>query len=181
MIRKVMNGQLNRLSDQTKDGIIRTIKNIFDNNSISIANHVLKDCILAACGNQTQIMTSLIPIYASIIAALHFSVGLDVGAFIIENLTIQLHAAMHKRLNTSENNDIHSHISNKLSSNILLLLVYLYNLRVLHHNLIMDILLSLVEGDKSTSTSTDTIKYANDKSIGEMEAELLVCVIEHCK
>ena len=87
-----------------------------------------------ACSNPSQLMTSLIPIYAAMIAALHLAVGADVGAFIIETLAKSLHAAIEeerKRLSVSAvhpNSDQHKYISSKLSNNALLLLVYLYNL-----------------------------------------------------
>jgi len=35
-------------------------------------------------------MTSLIPTFAAVVAALHFTVGTDVGAFMVEALTTAL-------------------------------------------------------------------------------------------
>eukprot|EP01041_Mallomonas_annulata_P004653 gene4653-9232_t len=190
LVRRLMNGQMNRfettlpyttprtttilqtlprvLSDQTKDNVVRTVKGIFDSNSLTIASLVLKDCILAACANQTQIMTTLIPIYAAIVAALHFAIGIDVGAFIVESLATKLHEAMKERSEATQKDVQHELISNKVAGNALLLLVYLYNLRVLHHSLIIDVLNLLVG------------LHGNGSRIGEMEAELVVAVVEHC-
>ena len=44
------------------------MQGIFDGNSMSVANTVLKDCVMEACCNPSQMMTSLIPIYAAVIA-----------------------------------------------------------------------------------------------------------------
>ena len=182
---------------------------------------------MAACSNTSQLMTSLIPIYASMIAALHVAVGADVGAFIIETLAISLHSAIEKErtnieINSSNSNkskennyENHKYITSKLANNSLLLLVYLYNLRVLHHTLIVDIMTLLagsfqnMPSSTSTSTSSSVALQLNPTSIstslstsmnnsknddeknvlnsipkliaiGELEVELLVCLVDHC-
>ena len=152
---------------------------------------MLKDCVMDACSNPSQLMTSLIPIYAAMIAALHLAVGADVGAFIIETLAKSLHAAIEeerKRLSVSRvhpNSDQHKYISSKLSNNALLLLVYLYNLRVLHHTLIMD-LMTLLAGsfqNLPSAESSSIIPSATSTTppaIGELEVDLLVCLVDHC-
>ena len=146
-----------------------------------------------ACSNPSQLMTSLIPIYAAMIAALHLAVGADVGAFIIETLAKSLHSAIEeerKRLSASAmlpNSDQHKYISSKLANNALLLLVYLYNLRVLHHTLIMD-LMTLLAGsfqnmpsaDSSSLASSAGTSTAPSPAIGELEVDLLVCLVDHC-
>jgi hypothetical protein len=88
-----VNGLLNRLSDQTKDPSLRALRALFDTNSTTVVTHVLKALVLKACANPTQIMTNLIPLYAVIIAGLHFTVGTDVGASIVEDLVTSLHTA----------------------------------------------------------------------------------------
>ena len=61
---------------------------------------------MSACANTSQLMTSLIPIYASMIAALHVAIGADVGAFIIETLATSLHTAIEKERNNIQSNTI---------------------------------------------------------------------------
>lgn len=164
VLRRQLNGLMNKLSDQSKDTIIRSIKKIFDQNSVTVSSLVLKDTILAACSNPTQLMTSLIPIYAGIVAALHCTIGVAVGAFMIESLATVLHKSIGEATMNSNNKD--SAISSKLPANALLLLVYLYNLRIVHHTLIVDIM-----------------KVLADSSAGEfaeLKIELLECLINHC-
>jgi nucleolar MIF4G domain-containing protein 1 len=158
---------------------------------------VLRDCVMAACSNSSQLMTSLIPIYAAMIAALHLAVGADVGAFIIESLATSLHTEVEKEreilMSESESGGEkgHKHITSKLSNNALLLLVYLYNLRVLHHTLIVD-LMTLLAGSFQSAPSSSTLSQASEGTwkgsagplvgvaIGELEVELLVCLVDHC-
>ena len=73
---------------------MRAIKDLFDRNSVTVASMVLRDAILAACAHPTQVMTSLIPIYAAIVAALHCSISVDVGASMVEHLTTALVTAL---------------------------------------------------------------------------------------
>lgn len=57
---------------------------------------------------------------------------------------------------------------------MLLLLVYFYNLRVVHHRLIVDILNYLITPKDSThSTTISTI-------LTPLRVELILCIIEHC-
>jgi nucleolar MIF4G domain-containing protein 1 len=152
---------------------------------------------MAACSNSSQLMTSLIPIYAAMIAALHLAVGADVGAFIIESLATSLHAEIEKEraILKSGSGSVASHkyITSKLSNNALLLLVYLYNLRVLHHTLIVDLMTLLAGSFQSTPSSSTASLASRDKdaekgpsgplvgvAIGELEVELLVCLVDHC-
>ena len=159
---------------------------------------------MAACSNPSQLMVSLIPIYAAMIAALHVAVGADVGAFIIESLATSLHSAIEKErklltVSSSASSDKeHKYISSKLSNNALLLLVYLYNLRVLHHTLIVDIMtllagsfqnLPITKDTKDTKSSSSHPKSVEEGActgdasivaIGELEVELLVCLVDHC-
>jgi nucleolar MIF4G domain-containing protein 1 len=158
---------------------------------------VLRDCVMAACSNSSQLMTSLIPIYAAMIAALHLAVGADVGAFIIESLATSLHTEIEKEraILMAESGGVagHKYITSKLSNNALLLLVYLYNLRVLHHTLIVDLMTLLAGSFQSTPSSSTASLASRDKAIekgpsgplvgvaiGELEVELLVCLVDHC-
>jgi len=174
IVRRQMTGLMNRLSDQTKDQILRSIKAVFESNSVSVVTHILRDCIMVACGNSTQIMTSLIPIYASLVAALHLIVGVDVGAFVVESLTNKLFQSIEKSKQDSAKGGsvkvgISALVGDKMPNNCLLLLSHLYNLRIFHHQLIVDIMGTLAKEE-----------YDGSAGIGELQAELLVCIVDHC-
>ena len=163
-VRREVNGLMNRLSEQSRDTTVRALKGVFEKNSTTITNNVLKECIMATCANPTQTMTFLIPTYASVICALHFVVGVDVGAHLVENLAVTLHTALGART------DSHSLIGDKLPHNCLLLLIYMYNLRIFNHQLIFDLMELLI------GTQSDT----KDRLLSEMDAELLVLIFDHC-
>lgn len=121
-------------------------------------------------------MDSLIPLYASLIAALNFTVHNDIGSYLLEALVLKLIKGIDEDDNSNKSstslNQDHALISNKTSTNILLLLVYFYNLRVTHHRLIVDILNYLITPKNS---SQDILKI-----LTPLRVELILCVIEHC-
>lgn len=184
-LKRQINGLMNKLSDQSKDTIIRSIKALFDKNSVTVASLVLKDAILAACAHPTQVMGSLIPIYAAIVAALHCSISIDVGAFMVENLTAVLVKSLAEATAVAAGvkdkaADGHSYISTKLPANALLLLVYLYNLRVLHHTLIVDIMNCLADVTAIDNTTGKAVASGDLGDFVELKVELLEHLINHC-
>lgn len=178
-----MNGLMNKLSDQSKDSIFRSMKALFESNSISICNNLLCECTLAACANPTQTMTTLIPTYASLIAALHVTIGVEVGAFMVESLSKSFVQALQDshvfRLDSSRGSE-HKLISSKLAMNRLLLLLYLYGLRVLHHDLIMDITKMLGGLPDSYGIAGQVGAEPGTGPLGEMQVEMLTCIVTNC-
>jgi nucleolar MIF4G domain-containing protein 1 len=176
ILRRAINGLMNRLSSQTKDSVIRSLKDLYDANSTTIASTVLRDCIVKVCANETQMMATLIPTYAAIIAALHGTVGRDVGAFVIECLVKSLHASIVGARDNAVAQE-HSLISSKQAGNYLLLLVYLYNLHVIHHKLIVDfmeLIISSFDSCSEVSTSSDRVGAV------ERNLELILLIVDHC-
>jgi nucleolar MIF4G domain-containing protein 1 len=170
MLRRLMNGLLNRLSDDSKDSIVRSLKELFDTNSQLECCHCLNRCLMAACSNSTQVMVTLIPMYAAIVAALHVTVGISVGANLLELLVVTLHTEMHKTKNAAARQ--HELIGNKYANNVLLLIMFLYSLRVVHHSLVADILLDL------TSLVSELCQSPATAPASEGVIELLVAVFE---
>jgi nucleolar MIF4G domain-containing protein 1 len=183
-----MNGLMNKLSDQSKDSIVRAIKTLFDKNSVTVATLVLKDAIFAACAHPTQVMTTLIPTYAAVVAALHNSVGIDVGAVLVEHLAMALVKSLAEATAAAKSpgqssSQSSAYIGTKLPANALLLLVYLYNLRVIHHTLIVDLMNALADVTPVASASTATATASAQAGLGdfvELKVELLEHLINHC-
>ena len=92
-------------------------------------------------------MSGLIPLYAAVTAALHFVVSADVGANVIETITVRLHQGL-REIKSGSSSSGHSYIGDKIPVNLMLMLVYLYSLRVVHHSLVVDVMESIVDGSK---------------------------------
>jgi nucleolar MIF4G domain-containing protein 1 len=131
-------------------------------------------------------MESLVPLYASLVAALHVSVHHDIGSYLLEAFTVKLmevlslsslspsppHISQGLKGDTAASaSSDHALISDKTSTNMMLFLVYLYNLRVVHHRLTMEILEHLV---------TPTGAASPLSVLSPLRVELILCVIEHC-
>ena len=158
------------------------------------------------------LLTSLFPPPTPFITALHVVVGIEVGAYIIEMVANSLHTAIlteRTRLHERQGLGLDAPVHSKVSNNALLLLVYLYNLRVVHHTLIVDIMHLLAGsfekdtidsnsgGSGGSSRSGGGRNNGNGKSsggsgdsssssskevlpIGELEVELLIVIVDHC-
>ncbi len=150
---------MNRISDNSKDSIIRELKALFESNSTTVTSHILKDNLAVLCGNKIQVL-SFVPLYAAIVASLHFVVGLEVGAFLIEYFVVELISMVNKeRENPSDE-------PSKVACNYLLLVLYLYNYRIIHHVLVVDILNYLVSN-------------ASASSLTALDIELISLIIDH--
>ena len=168
LVKRSMNGLLNRLTDQSKESIVRSMKSIYDSNPSAIVTHVLKNSVLSICANPTQIMSTLTPLYAAVVAAMHFVEGQDVGASVVETVVLKLHTAIKlARVGDGDKPSDHDLIGDKTAVNLMIFLIYLYNFRVLYHSMIIDIL--------NTMTSK-----AISEGITDLEMELLSCAIDHC-
>jgi nucleolar MIF4G domain-containing protein 1 len=169
VLQRQINGALNRLSDQTKDSILNTLQNIYQTNSVNITNELVKAGMINACCKDSQTFTTLIPLYGALIAALHFTVSIDVGAYMVEMIASLLVCSLEKLRDLHQqddrDNDLCSRETNQ-ASNYLLVLVYLYNFRAIHHSLINDLIDKIVGEDVST--------------MNESNIEFLLLVIDHC-
>lgn len=91
-------------------------------------------------------MTTLIPSFAAVMAALNISLGADVGGFLLETIAKELNAELLSRATPAAAVRRGGGRGRGTCSNLLLLLAYLYNFGVAHCTLIYDIVRLLVDG-----------------------------------
>ena len=168
-LKRTINGLMNKLSEQSKDSVAKEMKRIYETNSVTVVNTIFKDCILAACSSKSQLMSTLIPLYACLVCALHHLVGINVSAFIVETLCVTFVKEIDEKENGIKKDSDHEEdaVGNKLPFNSLLLIAYMYNLRILHHALVVDLIHLLAKGDSQG--------VMDDQAI-----ELLMCVVTNC-
>ncbi len=131
---RLLNGQLNRLSENSLDPVLFEIGRLYDDHSTSVVNHELFSAMKTVCVHPTQTMSTLIPCYAALIAGLHVTRGAEVGGRALETIGQELSASLGDQIP-----------NNKRALNLALILGYLYVLGVAHHELIFDILHMLSE------------------------------------
>ncbi len=125
-----LNGQLNRLSEDSLDPVLFEIGRLYNDHSTSVVSQELFSAIKTVCVHPTQMMSTLIPCYAALIAGLHVTRGAEVGGRALETVGQELSASLKDTQSPS----------NKRVLNLGLILGYLYILGVAHHELIFDIL-----------------------------------------
>ena len=165
-------GLLNRLSDSNLESTLQKMLELYRDptNSTNALNqiicHTLFDSYLTS---KKQLLLQLIPVNACLIAGLHYSLGKNVSAHVLEHLVLKYISMKHDRIATSitDNDSLHDFNQNdddidvgsndkstqrelysKAGSNLILFLCYLYNLHIVHCTLMYDIIRTLIQSFK---------------------------------
>jgi len=171
-IQRLLNNNLNRLSDNTLESVAKSIASIYRSSEYSSrdVNEKFWKNMRAALVASHMIMSNLIPIYMACVSGVHFQAGdsVQLGGFVIENVVLELWAELKKNRGNSaaskssslhdDNNPIHS---SKEASNLMMIICYLYNYNVVHCSLMYDIVRELI------------------KSFTEIDVELLLLILSH--
>lgn len=185
-LKKQINGLLNRLSDQSKDSILRSLKALFDGNSTMVICKLLYDSVMASLENAAGILTAIIPVTAVLVAALTILVSRDISSYLLEELTKKFESSFIKCLSGDDSNFKFSQererSSYHLASNCCLLLGYLYNYKVVGHTLLMDILRSLAEGSWPGNRLYKNLVTNIDDSLHlEGDIDMINLIMKHCQ
>ncbi|EGC28514.1 hypothetical protein DICPUDRAFT_160053 [Dictyostelium purpureum] len=137
ILKKKINGLMNKLAINNFYTIFNEISELFDNNPRNSMKQILTQLILTNCSESTQVVHSIIHIYTALISGLHSSIGTDIGGHIIEAIF-------------SEYNRIYSdcNSSTSLISNYVLLFIHLYNFQVLGSKIIFDMAKNFIDSFK---------------------------------
>eukprot|EP01031_Cornospumella_fuschlensis_P029725 gene29725-35888_t len=151
---------MNKLSEQTREYVAKELRGVFSTHSKYECIEVLVQNIYAMSCSRACV-SAFIPLQISVVAALHAVVATDVGAVCVEkSLSRLLESLMDIHVQGQKDGLVEE--GNKLPHNFLMVLVYLYNFKVLHHTLISDILLALcnVEAHPPSSSSSNSSAYS---------------------
>ncbi|RYG67848.1 hypothetical protein EON64_06540 [archaeon] len=144
---------MNKLSEQTREYVVKELRSAFSAHSKYECIEVLVQNIYAMSCSRASV-SGFLPLQVSVVAALYVVVGTDVGAVCIEK-------SLGKLLDSLVEIHVHGEgEGNKLPHNFLMVLVYLYNFKVLHHTLISDILLALCDIHTPAHTPSHTPSHA---------------------
>ncbi len=175
VIQKLLNNNLNRLSENTLESVAKSITSIYKSSTYSSRdiNEKYWKNMRTACVPSHMIMASLVPIYIACAAGVHYQAGdlAHLGGFVIENAVLDLWDEMKRRkdnkikLSSSISNDVDTNDplgSGKETVNLMLIICYLYNYNVVHCSLIYDIIRRFIE------------------NFTEIDVELLLLILSHC-
>ena len=174
-IQRLLNNNLNRLSDNTLESVAKSIALIYKSSEYSSrdVNDKYWKNVRAACVPPHMIMSSLIPIYMACVSGVHYQTGYSsqLNGMVTEIVVLELWEELKKNRESCSRSDpsssresdhddpIHS---SKVASNLMLIICYLYNYNTVHCSLMYDVVRRLIE------------------SFTEIDVELLLLILQHC-
>ncbi len=166
LIHRKINNSLNRLSEQTLESVSKSIASIYSNFPYRDVNDCLWKNIKMACVSPHMVMSGLIPLYIGAISGVHWHSGdgIMLGGCLAEWSVLELFSSLKNGRNfvgTIQENEKHESI-NKETSNILLIVCYLYNYGVIHCSLIYDMVRDFIQ------------------NFTEIDVDALLIILSHC-
>ncbi|KAM3929089.1 nucleolar MIF4G domain-containing protein 1 [Leptodactylus fuscus] len=131
-LRKNVKGLMNRLSEPNMASISGQIEELYMTNSRKDMNDTLCSVVLTACITPAKMPDRLMMEHVLLISILHHTVGIEVGAHILETVVKQFHE-QHEDITDSKECD-----------NLITFIGHLYNFHVIDSRLVFDLLKILV-------------------------------------
>ncbi|CAH0516846.1 unnamed protein product [Peronospora belbahrii] len=155
---RLINGQLNRISESNMESIALEMERIYRENGRSLVNEILLEKLLQTTCHPRQVMLPLIKVGSALVAALYHSVGSEVGGFFVEKFVRKLTASMkEEKRQLSEfvdtqygNEDDGDGRTSRVPVNLMLFVMMLYNFGIVHCTLVYDLFRSFVDSFSST-------------------------------
>ncbi|OCT75500.1 nucleolar MIF4G domain-containing protein 1 [Xenopus laevis] len=138
-LKKSVKGLLNRLSEPNMASISGQLEELYMSNSRKDMNETLTQVLMDACITPARMPDRLMMEHVLLVSILHHTVGIEVGAHVLETTVKAFHDLYQKNTESKE------------CDNLLILIGHLYNFHVMECPLLFDILKKLV----STFTEID--------------------------
>jgi hypothetical protein len=91
LLKRKLRGLLNKISEQSKDSILRELKQHYEQSSHNLTNEILLDSMIEMSTTTTASkLVNLIPLYASILSSLYFHVSSDIIYYSIERIFMKI-------------------------------------------------------------------------------------------
>eukprot|EP00088_Acartia_fossae_P050313 TRINITY_DN5628_c0_g1_i2.p1 TRINITY_DN5628_c0_g1~~TRINITY_DN5628_c0_g1_i2.p1 ORF type:complete len:821 (+),score=294.37 TRINITY_DN5628_c0_g1_i2:36-2465(+) len=139
-LKKQLKGNLNRLAESNMHSIAAQIENMYRQNSRNDMNETIFSLITEAIVSPVNTPERLVTEYAMLIAIMHANVGSEVGAHFIEEFN-KLFFQYYRTANLNED-------TSKELDNIMVMLAYIFNFRIIDSKYIFELLSLLIESFK---------------------------------
>jgi len=176
VIRRSLNNALNRLSEDTLVSVSQSIAQLYPEYPSSDINENMWKFTRNACVATGSVqMTTLIPVYVAALTGVHVQKGdaAQLGEYVMEKIVRELmqdlesarrsgsSSQQQQHGKNSDDGDGNDRMFSKETSNLTLLLCYLYNFGVIHCSLLYDIIRDLIA------------------NFGEVDVEMLLLILSH--
>ncbi|PIK62420.1 putative nucleolar MIF4G domain-containing protein 1 isoform X3 [Apostichopus japonicus] len=135
-LKRQLKGLINRLSSANVLSISRDIENLYQTKSRNDMNESLCNILQEALIINTMSGDRLVMEAVLLISILHYNVGSEVGAHFLQSMAVKFDE-LHKALQGHDTED-------KSCDNALLILIHMYNFKIVHCCLIYDIIRRLI-------------------------------------
>lgn len=122
-LKRLLKGQLNRLSEANMHKICTEIDNLYMRNSRNDMNTTLSVLICDALISHSLAPERMVMEHALLIAALHANVGTEVGANLLENLVDRFHQMLQDGIDQYD-------VEDKTLDNVIFILCHMYTFKV---------------------------------------------------
>jgi len=139
VLRRKVQGQLNRLSDANVLQIVAGLEELYRSNPRQNVTSTITDLILTSVTDKATLFDTFLILHAGLVAALYRVIGIDFGAHVIQTVTEQFEICY----STSEENATSTEAVNdtgKKANNLMGLLLELYNFGVISSVLIFGLI-----------------------------------------
>ncbi|KAJ8024885.1 Nucleolar MIF4G domain-containing protein 1 [Holothuria leucospilota] len=136
-LRRQLKGLLNRLSASNVTSISREVESLYQTRSRNDMNETLCSLIQESLVMRSMSADRLVMEAVLLISILHFNIGSEVGAHFLQSMAVKFDE-LHRNLKSDD-------LENKECDNAVLVLVHLYNFRIVHCCLMYDIIKRLVD------------------------------------
>lgn len=139
--RRHVKGLLNRLNEANLIAIIKDLEMVFRRNSRTETAATLSSFVIEACMHEKKTLQHLLLVYAGAVCALHHLIGLEVSAQFLQLLAENFDAHYKQRAKIADDSD--GAAVAKQCTNLATLLCYLYNFKVVHSSVLVDLMQTL--------------------------------------
>lgn len=152
-------GLLNRLNASNLTVIIKDLVGVYERNSRGEISTVITSFVLDACIANSSTLEHLLYVYAGGLACLHHMIGMEVTAHFVRDLATQFESNYKDHIAKLENATENMVVVDKKCTNLMSLLAYMYNFKIVHSVMIMGLLTSVL------------------KTFNELDIELILVVL----
>lgn len=157
VLRKKIQGQVNRLTETSMLGIVKAIEDIYRDHPRQLVTATLTAKVLDSISNEVNTRDTFFTLYGGFIAALYRILGTDFGAYFLQNVVELFDRCYFEASEDKENSDLPG--KKKQALDLMSLLAELYNLGVVGAALIFDFIRIFVS------------------QVSELNAELLLKIV----
>ncbi|PWA03042.1 hypothetical protein BB558_000801 [Smittium angustum] len=167
-IRKLVMGQLNRLSESNTERTVMEIEKIYSTNPRHDTTEAITDILIASISNKTNLIDIFLYVNAALVGALGRIIGIEASAYFVQELVEKIDNLFKanslsevsnvesKDIDQAVNNDDYMDqtrvtVSNKECLNLVAFLSELYNFQVISCKLVYDIMEMAAQSTNETS------------------------------